>query len=228
MAFAAGGDQHVHPQVHPQILDGSAQRNRYRAVVPELSPKLTQRLIAILDGTLTLRRGVADRVTELSIVLTTGWHSDAPDAADRELLARHVLGGPDDEGWHTAQVAALHGHLVDLSEPDVLDQADEISAVTLAIAGRLYPDGDTVLALQDADWFTPFDSAALTEAGVALLDHMLARLCDRLAYLPGEHVRLVEPDDAEPPALERPAHWWAARGWTEIDDGIMVRPCGGS
>jgi hypothetical protein len=185
-----------------------------------------ERLIAVLDCTVSLRRGVEDRVSEVSVVLTTGWDSDAPDGADRKLLARHVLGGPDEEGWHTAQVAALHGHLLDLSEPDVLDQADEISALTLAITGRLHPDGDTVLALTDADWFTPFDSVALAQASLALLDRALGRVCDRLAYLLGEHVRLVEPDDTEPPTLERPTHWWVARGWAEIDSGIVVRPCG--
>ncbi len=137
-----------------------------------------------------------------------------------------MLGGPDEDGWHTAQVAALHGHVLDLSEPDVLDQADEISALALVITGRLHPDGDIVLAPQDADWFTPFDSVALAEASLALLDRVLARLCDRLAYFLGEHVRLVEPDDTEPPALERPVHWWVARGWADTGDGIAVRPCG--
>jgi hypothetical protein len=194
--------------------------------VPELSPRLTQRLIEVLDCTLTLRRGVDDRVSELSIALTTGWDADLPDGADPELLARHVLGGPDEEGWHTAQVAALHGHLLDLSEPNVLDQADEISAVSLAIATRLHRDGDIVLAMEDADWFTPFDSLAITTASVALLDRALACLCDRLAYLLGEHVRVVEPGDTDPPALERPVPWWIARGWAEIEDGIVVRACG--
>jgi hypothetical protein len=194
--------------------------------VPELSPHLTQRLIEVLDCTVTLRRGVDDRASELSIVLTSGWDADLPDGADRKLLARHVLGGPDEEGWHTAQVATLHGHLLDLSEPDVLDQADEISAVGLAIAARLHRDGDIVLALQDADWFTPFDSVALAEASLALLDRALARRCDRLAYLLGEHVRFVEPGDTDPPALERPVAWWHARGWAEIEDGIVVRACG--
>jgi hypothetical protein len=105
-----------------------------------------------------------------------------------------------------AQVAALHGHLLDLSEPDVLDQADEISALTVAITGRLQRDGDIVLALTDADWFTPFDSVAIATASLALLDRMLARLCDRLAYLLGKHVRLVEPDDhrAARPRAARP------------------------
>jgi hypothetical protein len=144
------------------------------------------------------------------------------------LLARHVFGGPDEEGWHTAQVVALHGHLLELSEPDVLDQADETSALTLAIAARLQRDGDTVLALTDADWFTPFDSVAIATESLALLDRVLARVCDRLAYPLGEHVRIVAPDDTEPPALERPVHWWVTRGWAEIEDGIVVRPCGGS
>jgi hypothetical protein len=194
--------------------------------VPDLTTRLAQRLIAVLDCTLTLRRGVDDHLSELSIVLTTGWDADALNSADQALLTRHVFGEPDEEGWHTAQVAALHGQLLDLSEPDVLDRADEISALTLAIAARLQRDGDTVLALQDADWFTPFDSVAITRASLALLDRALARLCDRLAYLLGEHVRLVEPGDTEPPALERPVPWWVARGWAEIDDGIVVRPCG--
>jgi hypothetical protein len=194
--------------------------------VPELSPQLTQRLIDVLDCTVTLRRGVDDRASELSIVLTTGWDADLPDGADQELLAQHVLGGPDEEGWQTAQVAAMHGHLLDLSEPDVLDQADEISAVSLAIAARLHREGDIVLALEDADWFTPFDSLTITTASLALLDRVAARLCDRLAYLLAAHVRLVEPGDTDPPALDRPVPWWIARGWAEIEDGIVVRPCG--
>jgi hypothetical protein len=43
-----------------------------------------------------------------------------------------VWGEPDEHGWLTVQVAALHGYLVDLSEPDMLHQAEEISALTLA------------------------------------------------------------------------------------------------
>jgi hypothetical protein len=70
--------------------------------VPELGPRLTQRLIAVLDCTLTLRRGVDNRVSELDIILSTGWDADAPTGADRELLARHVFGGPDEHGWGSA------------------------------------------------------------------------------------------------------------------------------
>jgi len=50
-----------------------------------------------------------------------------------------------------------------------------------------------VLALTDADWFTLFDSVAITTASLAQLDRVLARLCERLAYLLGEHVRPVAP-----------------------------------
>ena len=91
--------------------------------MPELSAHLTQRLIEVLDCTLTLRRGVEDRFTQVSVALTSGWHPDHVDAPDRELLASHVWGEPDEDGWLTVQVAALHGYRFDLSEPDVLDQA---------------------------------------------------------------------------------------------------------
>jgi hypothetical protein len=112
--------------------------------------------------------------------------------------------------------------------PDVLNQADQLSAVSLAIAARLHRDGDTVLAPTDAHWFTPFDSVAIATASLPLRDRVPARHCDRLTHSLGEHVRLGEPDNTEPPALNRPVHWWDARGWAEIDDDIVVRPCGGS
>jgi hypothetical protein len=83
-----------------------------------------------------------------------------------------------------------------------------------------------VLALEDADWFTPFDSSALAAASLALVDRVLSRLCDRLAYLLGDHLRLVDADDAAPPAVERPVTWWVARGWAETSNGIVVRPRG--
>ena len=67
---------------------------------------------------------------------------------------------PDEDGWLTVQVAALHGYLLDLSEPDVADQADEISALIPAIVAQLHQDGDTVLALETAYRLPPFDSVA--------------------------------------------------------------------
>ena len=54
----------------------------------------------------------------------------------------------------------LHGCLFDLSELDVLDQADELSALIPAILAQPHPDGDTVLMLETADWLAPLDSAA--------------------------------------------------------------------
>lgn len=133
---------------------------------------------------------------------------------------------PDEEGGLTAEVAALHGYLFDLSEPDVLDQADEISTLILAIIAQLHQDGDTVLALETADWFTPFDSPAMVGASLNLLDRAVSRLCDRLVYARGDHLRLVEGDEAEPPTVEHPRHWWLARGWHDLGDELVVRACG--
>jgi hypothetical protein len=82
--------------------------------VPELSAHVTQRLIEVLDCTVTLRSGVRDRSTQVSVVVSTGWNPHHVDEADRELLARYVWGAPDEEGWLTAQVAALHGYLFEL------------------------------------------------------------------------------------------------------------------
>jgi len=175
--------------------------------VPELSAHLTQRLIEVLDCTLTLRRGVEDRFTQVSVALTSGWHPDHVDAPDRELLARHVWGEPDEDGWLTVQVAALHGYRFDLSEPDVLDQADELSALILAIVAQLHQHGDTMLALlETADWLAPLDPVALLGATVNLLDRAASLLCERLAYALADHLRLVEADQAEPPVLEHPQH----------------------
>jgi hypothetical protein len=69
--------------------------------VPELSAHLTQRLIEVLDCTVTLRRRVEDRSTQVSVVVTSGWHPDHVEQADQELLARHVWGEPDEDRWLT-------------------------------------------------------------------------------------------------------------------------------
>jgi hypothetical protein len=82
-----------------------------------------------------------------------------------------------------------------------------------------------VLALETADWLAPFDSVALVGATVHLLDRAAALLCERLAYALADHLRLVEADQAEPPALEHPQHWWLAGGWHRLDNGIVVRAC---
>ena len=103
-----------------------------------------------------------------------------------------MWGEPDEDRWLTVQVAELHGCLFDLSEPDVADQADESSALIPAILAQPHPDGDTVLALETADWLAPFDSAALLGATVNLLDRTASLLCERLAYAPPDHLRLVE------------------------------------
>ena len=115
-----------------------------------------------------------------------------------------MWGEPDEDRWLTVQVAALHGYLLDLSEPDVLDQADELSALIPAILAQLHQDGDTVLALETADWLAPFDSVALVGATLNLLDRAASLLRERLAYALADHLRLVEADQAEPPALEHP------------------------
>jgi hypothetical protein len=137
-----------------------------------------------------------------------------------------VLGEPDAEGWLSAQVVSLHGYLLDLAEPDVLDRADEISGLLLALAARLPRDGDTVLALESVDWFSPFDSISLAQASLVLIERAVAGLCDRLAYGLGEHLRLVDGEHSDPPDLEHPASWWVARGWADPGDGVVIRPCG--
>lgn len=93
--------------------------------MPELSATLTEHLIDALECTATLRLSVDDRLTSVVIVVTTAWDAATLYGAEQQLLSRHVLGDPDDEGWLTAQVAALSGYLLDLSDPEVIDQADE-------------------------------------------------------------------------------------------------------
>lgn len=205
---------------------GEAVGARYRPDVPELNLILTARLIEVLDCTVTLRRGVDDRLTEAGIVVTTGWQADDPGDIDRSRLTRRVVGEPDAEGWLSAQVVALHGYLLDLAEPDVLDRADEISGPLLTLAARLHRDGDTVLALDNVDWFSPFDSISLAQASLVLIERAVAGLCDRLAYGLGEHLQLVDAGHSEPPDLEHPANWWVARGWADLGDGLVVRTCG--
>jgi hypothetical protein len=182
-------------------------------------------LIEVLDCTVTLRRGVDDRSTQVSVVVTSG-------------CARTMSRKPTGNCWPVMCGASRTRRdgsprrsprctesLFDLSETDVLDQADEISALILAIVARLYQDGDTVLALDTADWFAPFDSVALVSASLNLVDRAVSRLCDRLAYALGDHLRLVEADEAEPPPVEHPRHWWLARGWHHLGEEIVVRPC---
>ena len=61
-----------------------------------------------------------------------------------------------------------------------------------------------MLALETADWLAPFDSVALLGETVNLLDRAASLLRERLAYALPDHLRLVEADQAEPPALEHP------------------------
>ncbi len=61
-----------------------------------------------------------------------------------------------------------------------------------------------------------------------LLDRAASLLRERLAYALADHLRLVEADEGEPPALDHPQHWWLARGWAETGDDIVIRPCDGS
>jgi hypothetical protein len=125
-------------------------------------------------------------------VLTSGWHPDNVEEADRELLARQVWGEPDEDRWLTVQVAELHGYLFDLSEPDLADQADELSALIPAILAQLYQHGDTVLALETADWLASFDSVALLGATVNRLERAASLLGERLAYALADHLPLVK------------------------------------
>ena len=141
----------------------------------------------------------------MSVVLTSGGHPDHVDAADRELLARHVWGEPDEDGWLTVQVAALHGDLFDLSAPDVADQADEISALIPAIVAQLHQHGDTVLMRETADWLAPLDSVALVGKTRNLVDRTTSLRRERMAYALPDHLPLVEADQSEPPALEFPS-----------------------
>jgi len=103
-----------------------------------------------------------------------------------------MWGEPDEDRWLTMQVAALHGYLFDLSEPDVLDQADEISALIPAILAQPHQHGDTVLALETAERLAPLDSVALVAATSSLLDRAASLPRERLAYAPHDHLRLVE------------------------------------
>ena len=126
------------------------------------------------------------------------------------------------------QVGALHGYLFDLSEPDALDQADEISALTLATSHSCTRTATPLLALKTTDWLAPLDSVALLGATPNLLDRAASLLRERLAYALADHPRLVEADQAEPPTVEHPQHWWLARGWHPLDNRIVVRACDSS
>ncbi len=99
---------------------------------------------------------------------------------------------PDEDGWLTVQVAALHGYLVDLSEPDVLDQADELSALTRRSSRSGTSTATPVLALETADRPAPFDSVALLGALVNLLEKAASLLRERQAYALADHLRLVK------------------------------------
>jgi hypothetical protein len=124
-------------------------------------------------------------------------HSKRPERDTWIARAKPVVSPePASSSWRCHRVAELHGYLFDLSEPDVLDQADELSALILAIVAQLHQDGDTVLALETADWHAPFDSVPLLGATVNLLDRAASLLCER-----------------------------QARGWHPLGNGIVVRPC---
>lgn len=193
-----------------------------------LSPSITADLILTLDCTATLQRCAEDRLTDIGLVVTCKWNAESVDEPDGHLLSRHVFGEPDHEGWLTAQIVTVTGYILDLAEPDVIDRADEISGDLLELAERLQSDGDTVLAVDVINWFAPFDSVKLSSATLQLIDHTLAGVCDRMVYILGRHLRLVRRSEISAPKVERPIDWWQARGWTEIDDQIIGRPCGGA
>lgn len=100
-------------------------------------------------------------------------------------------------------------------------RADAIDRCAVAARWR-----DIVLALEDAEWFAPFDSVAVTRASLHLIDSTVSGLCDRMADVLGDRLRLVEADDAKAPTLEHPLDWWAVRGWALLDSDIVVRPSG--
>jgi hypothetical protein len=181
--------------------------------VPGLSAHLTQRLIEVLEATVTLRRAVDDRFTQVSVARRQRMAPRPCRRGRPGTAGRHVWGKPDEDRWLTVQVAALRAYQFDLSEPDVLDQADEISALIPAILAQPHQDGDTALALETGDWLAPLDSVALVGATVNLSDRTASLLRERLAYAPPDHLPLVEADQAEPPELEHPQHWWLTCGW---------------
>ena len=156
-------------------------------------------------------------------MVTSGWHPDNVEEADRELLAHHVWGEPDKDRWLTVQVAALHGYLVDPSEPDVLDQADEISALIPAIVTQRHQDGDTVPAPEDR---RPARAPRL--GGAAQRNSEPAR-ASRVAAARAAGLRPARSPASgrgrprRTPALEHPQHCWLTRGWHPLDNGIVAR-----
>ena len=140
-----------------------------------------------------------------------------------------MWGEPDEDRWLTVQVAALHGYLLELSEHEVLDQADELSALIPAILAQPRQHGDTVLALETADWLAPIDSVAPAGATRNLLERAASLLRERLAYALPDHQPLVEADQAEPPTLDHPpALVVGPRLAPRSTNGIVVRPCDSS
>lgn len=147
----------------PTRLDRCAAREACRGAVhgvPELSAHLTQRLIG---GP----RGHGHAAPRSRGPVQAGERRASPADGTATMSTRPtgncwpaMWGEPDEDRWLTVQVAELHGYLFDLSEPDVLDQTDESSALIPAILAQPHPDGDTVLMLETADWLAPLDSAA--------------------------------------------------------------------
>jgi hypothetical protein len=200
-------------------------RSRYGPEMAKLSRSVTDELTRTLDCTATLRRAVDDLLTEVGLVVACGWDTQTVGESDGQLLSRHVFGEPDHEGWLTAQVVTVAGYVLDLADPDVIDNADEISGDLLELAERLRPDGDTVLAVDLINWFAPFDSVELSSASLELIDHTLVGAWDRMAYILGRHLRLVRPLEMSAPEVEHPIEWWHARGWTELGNQIITRSC---
>jgi hypothetical protein len=128
-----------------------------------------EHLAGVLDCTATLRRGAEVRLTAVSLEVTTSWPADEVGDADRDLIARHVSSEPDEGGWLGGQVVSTHGYLLDVGLPDVIDRADEISAVIYAIAEGLRESSETVLAAETVDWSEPVTGPRLVRACLELI-----------------------------------------------------------
>ena len=137
-----------------------------------------------------------------------------------------MWGEPDEDRWLTVQVAALHGYLLELSEHEVLDQADELSALIPAILAQPRQHGDTVLALETADWLAPIDSVR-RPARLATCSSEPRRCCASGWPTPCPITsRWSRPTEAEPPTLDHPpALVVGPRLAPRSTNGIVVRPC---
>jgi hypothetical protein len=118
-------------------------------------------------------------------VLTSGWHPDHVAEADRDCWPATCGASRTRTDGSPCRSPSRTDSLFDLSEPDVADQADELSALIPAIVAQRHQHSDTRADARDRRLARALRLGALLGATLNLLDRAASPLRDRTGLRPG-------------------------------------------